>query len=117
MLIGLAGFALTGFAHFIGESPMPDKLLWFQINPLQNVVHVLIGIGLLLGAAGGETASRVIVGFVSTVLVIVGIAGFLVIDTEFNWLSLNIADNFLHLGTAILGFAAFASSRREAATY
>jgi hypothetical protein len=46
-LIGVVGFFLTGFDDFAGHEG--HSLLGFEVNPLHNAVHVLIGVlGLLL---------------------------------------------------------------------
>ena len=44
VLVGIAGFFVTGFDNF--AAPSDDTLLIFDVNPLHNIVH------LLLGAAG-----------------------------------------------------------------
>jgi uncharacterized membrane protein YuzA (DUF378 family) len=41
LLIGLLGFFVTGFENFASETN--ETLLGFEINPLHNIVHVLIG--------------------------------------------------------------------------
>ena len=48
ILVGLVGFALTGFSDF--AAPDGHLLLVFEINPLHNVVHLLIG-SAMIGAA------------------------------------------------------------------
>ena len=41
-LIGILGFLVTGFENFAAET---DKtLLGFEINPLHNIVHLIIGL-------------------------------------------------------------------------
>jgi uncharacterized membrane protein YuzA (DUF378 family) len=41
-LVGIAGFLVTGFDNFASET---DKtLLGFEINPLHNIVHLVIGL-------------------------------------------------------------------------
>ena len=41
VLVGLLGFAFTGFANFAVASD--DKLLLFGVNPLHNIVHLAVG--------------------------------------------------------------------------
>lgn len=36
-LVGLAGFLVTGFDNFAGET-FDDKLIIFSVNPLHNIV-------------------------------------------------------------------------------
>lgn len=110
--VGLIGFALTGFDGFAAtEGP---NLILFEINPLHNIVHVLVGVGLLAGAAAGEQVARQITGLVGTVYAIVGIAGFFIIGTAANILALNVADNLLHLTTAAAAFAVLGTARKPA---
>lgn len=42
LLIGLAGFAVTGFDDFAAP-PVDGTLIIFGVNPLHNIVHVVIG--------------------------------------------------------------------------
>ena len=113
VVLGIVGFVLTGFSDPI--SLQGDKLFgFFEVNPAHNAVHLLVGAALLAGGVRDRSA-RPIVGFVGVVYLLVGIAGFLVIDTDLNYLALNIADNLLHIGTAVLAFLAIAASRRQVA--
>src|SRR5690554_76890 len=41
VLVGLSGFLVTGFDGF--ASPEGELLLGFEVNPLHNIVHLLIG--------------------------------------------------------------------------
>ena len=70
VLVGLLGFAFTGFANFAAASD--DKLLLFGVNPLHNLVHLAVGalwlassrtesnaaLGLYFGLAGRRTAAQ-----------------------------------------------------------
>src|SRR3954447_25609968 len=48
LLVGIVGFFVTGFDDFAGNS-QHEMLLFFMINPLHNIVHIVIGVaGLLL---------------------------------------------------------------------
>ena len=46
--IGVIGFFVTGFGNFVQNTP--DKLIGFSINPMHNLVHLLIGIFLIVMA-------------------------------------------------------------------
>ena len=111
--VGLIGFALTGFSGFAAtEGP---RLILFEINPLHNIVHLLIGGGLIAGAAGGEAAARKVTTLVAATYALVGVVGlFLVGNDTLNILALNHPDNLLHLATAAVGALALSSSRRTA---
>ena len=39
--IGIVGFFVTGFGNFLANTP--DELLGFSVNPMHNLVHLLIG--------------------------------------------------------------------------
>jgi len=102
LLIGIIGFFITGFSGF-ADSEAQGSLLGFDINPLHNIVHVLIGIFLLLGSrthAGARSANLT----VGVVYLLVGIIGLFIAspDNGANILALNGADNVLHLATAII---------------
>jgi hypothetical protein len=102
LLIGLVGFALTGFEGF--AAPDGHVLILFEVNPLHNIVHVLIGASLLAAASAGEMASRRVAGLIAAVYAVVGLVGFaLVGNSSLNILALNHPDNFLHLATAAVG--------------
>jgi hypothetical protein len=102
-LVGILGFLVAGLEDFAAET---DKtLLGFELNPLHNIVHMAIGLaglalwrrldsarlyGWLLAAGYGAT-------FVYGLLA----AG----NRDINFLSINGADNGLHLVSAIAGLA------------
>jgi len=106
VLVGLVGFALTGASGFAATTG--PSLLFFEINPLHNLIHIAVGGGLIAGAAAGRNGLRVVAGTIAAVYALVGIVGFLVIGTSANILALNVADNFLHLASAVLLFYAVA---------
>jgi hypothetical protein len=100
VLVGLAGFAVTGFGDFAGTHT-GDKLIVFEINPLHNIVHLAIGVLLLFASRTISTAkgANTLVG---AVYLLVGIVGLFILDSSANILSLNSADNVLHLASAIV---------------
>lgn len=99
LVVGLVGFAVTGFDNFASEVP-GEKLIVFAINPLHNIAHLGVGVLLLIGSSRHETAKSVnlMVGIVYLLLAILGFAGILIEDL----LNINSADNFLHIATAAL---------------
>jgi hypothetical protein len=46
--IGVLGFFVTGFGNFVQNTS--DELIGFSINPMHNLVHLLIGIFLIVMA-------------------------------------------------------------------
>lgn len=114
VIVGLVGFAVTGFSGFADTEG--SRLLLFDINPLHNVVHLLIGAGLLAGASQGEPAARVVAGLIGAVYAVVGVLGFVVEGTAANLLALNTWDHLLHLATAGFAFVAIGVGRRPVAS-
>jgi hypothetical protein len=107
LLIGIIGFFITGFENFFGnEAGTPhhvgENLLGFMINPMHNVVHILIGVaGLVLARtlSGARTYGWLLaVGYGAAFLY-----GLFAVGKEWDFLNLNWADNILHLVTAAVG--------------
>lgn len=102
-LIGLAGFAVTGFNRWVGETDL--TLLGFEINGLHNIVHIVIG---LLGLAMYRKLSSArgygwILAAVYGLTFLYGL--FAAGNPDANFLSLNGADNVLHAVSALAGLA------------
>ncbi|GAB2472304.1 DUF4383 domain-containing protein [Promicromonospora xylanilytica] len=104
LLVGIAGFFVTGFdmAGFMEHDP-GATLLGFAINPLHNIVHLVIGI-LGIGAWSRSASARtfgwlLLIGYGA--VFVYGL--FAVNDPEINFLNINQADNWLHLGSALVG--------------
>ena len=100
LLVGLLGFAVTGFSDFAGTDT-GDNLIVFEVNPLHNVVHLAIG-ALLLASSRSVAAAKGSNTAVGAVYLLVGILGLFLIGTDANILSLNAADNVLHSASAIV---------------
>ena len=102
-LVGLLGFFITGFDNFAAET---DKtLLGFEINPLHNLVHLAIGIVGLAMWRRLDTARAygwlLAAGYGLAFLYGLFAAG----NSDINFLSINGADNGLHLVSALAGLA------------
>lgn len=104
LLVGLLGFAVTGGVGFV--SPDGGLLLGiFQVNPLHNVAHLLIGAALLIAGLSSVSAAKTVNGIVGAAYLLLGIVGFFLAadpDSAVNFLALNAPDHFLHLGSAII---------------
>ncbi|MDQ1727308.1 MAG: hypothetical protein QOK14_1353 [Frankiaceae bacterium] len=100
-LVGIAGFFVTKLDHFATYNT--DKLLGFQINPLHNIVHILIGL-FLLGAFRGHRSARAANLTVGAAYAVVFLLGLILAPkhTSANFLALNQADNGLHIATAVI---------------
>jgi hypothetical protein len=117
VLIGIAGFFVTGFDDFAAKD-YSEELILFPVNPLHNIVHIVVG-ALWLGAAGRHESAKnvnLLIGAVYALVAILGFFGalkFLAIEDAGS------ADNFLHLATALLSLyfgSAGAESASRAAT-
>lgn len=100
LLVGIVGFAVTGFDGFASET-YDEKLIVFPLNPLHNLVHIAIGALWLYGSKDHGTAKSVnlIIGVAYLGVAILGLMGVL------NFLAIEdagSADNYLHLGTGAL---------------
>ena len=100
LLVGLVGFAVTGGVGFADTEGNP--LIVFEVNPLHNIVHLLIGAGLLFAALRGPGLAKGANTLVGAVYLLVGLLGLFLVGSSANILALNGADNVLHFATAIL---------------
>ena len=116
LLIGLVGFAVTAGVGFAAQDG--DLLLGvFEINPLHNIVHLLIGAALLWAGMRGVNSARAVNTVVGATYLLVGVLGLFILDSEANILALNGADNLLHLGSAaVLLTAGLLGAPRTTAT-
>ncbi|RWZ59224.1 DUF4383 domain-containing protein [Labedella populi] len=117
LLVGLLGFAVTGGVSFIATEG--GLLLGiFEVNPLHNIAHLLIGAALLIAGLSSVAAARTVNTVVGAVYLLLGIVGFFIVDSALNILALNTADHFLHLASAIilLGAGLGADKRSRTAT-
>jgi hypothetical protein len=108
LALGVAGFVRTGFSDFAGHGH--GMLLGFAINPLHNVVHLLFGVVGVLLAWSSVTARLygwlLFAGYGVLViwgLALVGLTSTNPVSELGNPLNLNVADNWLHVGIAVLG--------------
>ena len=110
LLVGIVGFFVTGFDNFAGNE-QHETLLGFMVNPLHNIVHILIGVA-------GLALSRTLAGaktFGLLLLVGYGLAfvyGVIAVGKDWDFLNINWADNILHLLSAIVGGAIYAGANR-----
>jgi len=99
LLVGLLGFAVTGFSSFAGTTG--DTLIVFDVNPLHNIVHLAIG-ALLLASSRSITGAKGANTAVGGVYLLVGILGLFLVGSSANILALNSADNVLHFASAVV---------------
>jgi hypothetical protein len=119
LVFGFVGFSRTGVANFTGQHD--EMLLGFMINPAHNAVHVMFGVLGLLMALTSTTARTygllLLVGYGAVFvwgLMITGVVSSNPVSALGNPLSLNAADNWLHLGLAVFGLiVTMAPARRR----
>lgn len=103
LLVGIAGFIpgvttnLYDGLEFAGDDGTAELLGLFQVSVLHNIVHGLFGIaGLALAAtANGARTYLIGGGAIYLVLFLLGIVG------GGDWIPVNDADNWLHLGLGV----------------
>lgn len=101
VLVGLLGFAVTGGVGFLATDG--GLLLGiFEVNPLHNIAHLLIGVALLIAGLSNVRAAKSANTTVGAVYLLLGVVGFFIAGTALNILALNTADHFLHLASAIV---------------
>lgn len=119
LVFGIVGFSRTGVANFTGQHD--EMLLGFMINPAHNAVHVVFGVLGLLMALTSTTARTygllLLIGYGAVFvwgLMITGVVSSNPVSELGNPLSLNAADNWLHLGLAVFGLiVTMAPARRK----
>ena len=109
-MIGLVGFAVTGFDQFATWND--DQLILFTLNPLHNIVHLAIGAVWVASAANHASAKTANLG-IGVVYLLVAALGFLEVEFVAELLSINNGeaaaaaatdpDNFLHLVSGAAG--------------
>jgi hypothetical protein len=113
VLVGLAGFAVTSGVGF-ADSDGKEFLGVFEVNPLHNAVHLLVGAALLWGGTMGVEAARGVDTTVGALFLLVGVTGLFVGGTDADVLALNGTDHVLHLGSAgVLLAAGLAGARAD----
>ena len=101
ILVSLLGFAVTGGVGFVATNG--GLLLGiFEVNPLHNIAHLLIGAVLLVAGLTRVAAAKAANTTIGAVYLLLGIVGFFLVGTGANILALNTPDHFLHLVSAIV---------------
>lgn len=100
LLVGVAGFFVTSGVAFAATEG--EALIVFDVNPLHNVVHLLIGGALLVAALSSTVAAKATNTTVGAVYLLVGVVGLFLVGSSANIIALNGADNVLHFASAVL---------------
>lgn len=108
VVVGLLGFFWVNDVPFAGPGDGSNAILGiFEVNPLHNIAHLLIGSALLIAGAGTAASARAANSTVGALYLLLGIVGFFLTAPDggrspINILSLNLPDHFLHLASAFV---------------
>jgi hypothetical protein len=124
ILVGVVGFAVTGFGDDVALNTKAD-LVGFDLNTFHNIVHLVIGLGLLIASRARDVVvtQGILIGG-GLVYILAALLGFL---NDLQILSIDdglAADNFLHLGSGLaalrvgmIGARQTANARRRGGGY
>ena len=101
LVVGVVGFIVTGFRDFASHDS-GHSLLGLELNGLHNTAHVVFGIaGVLLWRTvrGARAFAAILILGYAAVLAF----GIVAEGEDWNVLSINAADNWLHLGLIVVG--------------
>ncbi|MEX1163860.1 MAG: DUF4383 domain-containing protein [Nitriliruptor sp.] len=97
---GIVGFGVTGFSSM--TTTRGAVLLGFEVNGIQNLLHLLVGITLVAAAGASPEAARVATMLAAAAFAVVGLFGIGVVGTDGNVLAVNTATITAHLLTAAI---------------
>jgi len=103
-----AVFVVVGILGFVPAlAPMHSDgmrylLGLFMVGGVHNIIHLLSGIAALAGASKSERYARLYFQVFGSVYALVTIIGFIQKTTVLGIFDVNTADNFLHLGLAVV---------------
>jgi hypothetical protein len=93
LALGIAGLFTPDGSLLLG---------FFEVNTLQCVIHVVIGVALVVASLLSVRIAQRTNAIVGALLLVLGFVGFFIAGTEYNVLALNAADNVLHCGFSAL---------------
>lgn len=97
--IGILGFtATTGVGFF--STPGGLLIGLFEVNPAQNILHILVGVVLFIAGLIGALWAQLANALIGLALLLLGLVGLFLIGSTLNVVAINVADNVLHFGTA-----------------
>jgi len=101
VLVGILGFTVTsGVGFFATDGGL--LLGIFEVNIFHNVAHILIGAALLLAGLSSVNASKTVNSVIGSAYLVLGLIGLFLVGSPLNILALNVADNVLHFGSAVV---------------
>lgn len=110
LAVGIVGFIITGFDNFADHTG--DTLLGFEINGMHNTVHLVLGLlGVVLWRRVDTSLAFGLISGIGYAAAL--IYGLFALNESWDVLSLNTADNWLHLGLGLAGFGVAALALRD----
>ena len=97
LVIGVLGFVSIFTPQ--DSNGMPLLLGVFMVGAIHNIIHIASGIAALIGSRSERYATTYFKVF-GIVYALVTVVGFVQTDTVLGLISVNLADNFLHLAIA-----------------
>jgi hypothetical protein len=106
LLVGIAGFipGITtdyGDMAFAGTDSQAELLGVFQVSVLHNIVHLLFGVLGLWAARAWDTARAFLIASGVIYLVLFAYGVLIDRDSDANFIPVNSADDWLHLGLGL----------------
>jgi len=95
-LVASHGFAATTGGKLVGL---------FEVNPLHNIAHLLIG-AVLVSSGRSLASARAASTVIGAAYLLLGVVGLFILSSDVNILALNSWDNVLHFVSAALLLAA-----------
>lgn len=118
VLVAVLGFvpgitANYGDLSFAGHESEAELLGLFQVSVLHNIVHGLFGVLGLVLATSVAGARNFLIGGGVVYLVLTVYGSVIDLDSDINFVPVNVADNFLHLvlGVAMIGLGVVLGKR------
>ena len=108
LLVGILGFFWSTGTPFASPGNGGNAIFGlFEVNPLHNVVHLIVGAALLVAGASTASAAKATNTTIAVVYLLLGVVGFFLAapdngQSALNFLSLNTPDHFLHLATGLV---------------
>jgi hypothetical protein len=93
-------FIIVGLLGFFND----PVLGLFEVDTMHNIIHLLSGILALIFASQGDGPARMFAKVFGAVYALVAIIGFVQGDTVLGIITINTADNYLHVLLALLFF-------------
>jgi hypothetical protein len=102
LVVGILGFFVTSSVGFFATANSNLLVGLFQVNPLHNIAHLIIGAALLIAGLSNVRAAKGVNTTVGAAYLLLGIIGLFLVNSSANILAINAADNVLHFASAVI---------------